>query len=97
MDAPTYKPAYSFNLELSYLWPASFTYINVKMTLTALLVYIFYKALDVAIIHPYFWALQDLPGPEKVSSYFFGHLPRIIKAPAAFVHKKWVLEYGSTF
>ncbi|KAG9003802.1 hypothetical protein FRB93_010818 [Tulasnella sp. JGI-2019a] len=64
---------------------------------TSLFAYITYKAIDILVVKPYVSVLRDLPGPEKLDSYIWGHLPRIFKTPPGVVHEEWVAQYGPTF
>ncbi|KAG9024619.1 hypothetical protein FRB95_011269 [Tulasnella sp. JGI-2019a] len=71
-----------------------------RLTVTGVVTFLAYvccKALKITIIQLYFSVLRDLPGPEYVDSYLWGHLRRIVNAPAAVIHEKWVAEFGPTF
>ncbi|EKD01036.1 Cytochrome P450 [Trichosporon asahii var. asahii CBS 8904] len=69
-----------------------------KTTLTALIALAIFVAL-----YAYLYVYRSLtlpfanvPGPEP-SSFFWGSLMEIIKAPPSAMHEQWYAEYGSTF
>ncbi|KAG8855329.1 hypothetical protein FRB96_007127 [Tulasnella sp. 330] len=87
------------NLERFQLWLADFPYDRKQVALVATastFAYISYKAIDMLVIKPYLSVLRDLPGPEKLDSYFLGHSSKILRSPAAVVHEEWVAQYGPT-
>ncbi|KAG9003793.1 hypothetical protein FRB93_010809 [Tulasnella sp. JGI-2019a] len=87
------------SLQHFQLWLAEFPFDRQQLaiaTTASLFTYVAYKAIDILVIKPYVSALRDLPGPEKLDSYIFGHMPRIFKAPAGVIHEEWAAKYGPT-
>ncbi|KAG9003824.1 hypothetical protein FRB93_010840 [Tulasnella sp. JGI-2019a] len=88
------------NLEGFRMWLADLPYDRQQLAITAaasLVAYISYKALDIIFIKSYFSPFKELPGPGRVESYLWGHLPKIFKAPAPVVHEEWATLYGPTY
>ncbi|KAG9003825.1 hypothetical protein FRB93_010841 [Tulasnella sp. JGI-2019a] len=82
------------------MWPADFLHDRQQLAIavaSSIFAYISYKALYVVFIRSYSSPFKELPGPDKIDSYLWGHFPRIFKAPSPVVHEEWAALYGPTF